>query len=115
MEGEAGVGDGVGWRVELGGLGGVTHHHGQPVVVELGTLNVFTQSLDATGEKKEGQDPCERDLEVSITPLKLPSTPVLCNSLPWSLPTPPTTSSFPKNSSRSVTLSRTTTLYKELG
>lgn len=98
----------------------VTHHDGQPVIVELRILKGFTQTRDSTREEKERQDPYGRNLDVTITPLRTPlklsSTPVLCpcNSLPWSLPTPPTTSSFPKNSSRSVTLSRTTTLYKVL-
>lgn len=61
---------------------GVTHHDGQPVIIEVGALKVFTQPWDATSEKEEGQDPCGRGLEVSITSLKsslqLPSTRALC-------------------------------------
>lgn len=37
---------------------GVTHHDGQPVIVEVGVLKVFPQSLDTTGEKEEGQNTC---------------------------------------------------------
>lgn len=110
----------VGWTVRQSW--GVTHHDGQPVIVEGGVLEVSTQTLDATGEEKEGQDPCGRGVEVSvITPLRsllwLPCAPALClrNSQPWPLPTPPTTSSFPKSSSKSVTLSRTKTLCGKLG
>lgn len=44
------------WRVRQ--RWGVTYHDGQPVIVELGVLKVFTQALDATSEKKEGRDPC---------------------------------------------------------
>lgn len=51
------------------GWEGVTHHDGQPVIVELRILKVFTQSRDAIREKKEGQDPYGRDLDVIITPL----------------------------------------------
>lgn len=68
---------------------GVTHHDGQPVIVEMGALKVSTQSLDATGEKKEGQDPCGIILGVSAAPLRpplqLPSTPTLCPHSSWSL------------------------------
>lgn len=45
--------------------GDVTHHDGQPVIVELRILS-FTQSRDATREKKEGQDPYGRNLDVTI-------------------------------------------------
>lgn len=38
-----------------------THQDGQPVIIELGVLKVFTQPLNATGEKKERQDPYGRD------------------------------------------------------
>lgn len=37
---------------------GVTHHDGQPVIVEVGVLKVFPQPRDTTGEKEEGQDAC---------------------------------------------------------
>lgn len=101
---------------------GITHHDGQPVIVEGGALKICAQPLDATGEKKEGQDPCGRRPEVSVipplrSPVWLPCASALCACIshPWLLPTPPTTSSFPKNSSKSVTLSRTTTLYGKLG
>lgn len=72
------------WFGELRGVrqrvgGGVTHHDRQPVIVEVGALKVFTQPWDSTSKKKEGQDPCGRGLEVSVTPLRsplqLPSTP----------------------------------------
>lgn len=75
-----------GWLGLLGSLGKlgvelqrkVTHHNGQPVVVEVGAFKVFTQPLDATREKKERQDPCGRVPYVSAAPLRssfqLPST-----------------------------------------
>lgn len=120
--GGGGGGGGAGCAGLQGRARESTHHDGQPVIVERGTLKVCTQPLDATGEKKEGQDPCARGLEVSVitplrSPVRLPCAPTLGarNSQSWPLPTPPTTNSFPKNSSKSVTLSRTTTLYGKLG
>lgn len=70
-----------GWTVRQSR--GVTHHDGQPVIVEGGVLKVSTQAPDATGEEKEGQDPCGRGLEVSVvtplgSPLWLPCALALC-------------------------------------
>lgn len=36
----------------------VTHHDGQPIIVEVGVLKLFPQPLDTTGEKEERQDTC---------------------------------------------------------
>lgn len=97
--------------------GEVTHHDGQPIIVEVGVLKVFPQALDTTREKEERQDTCVGKVPrvraaLLQTPLsaRIPGGPRLCKPRWWPLPTPPTTSSFPKKSNRSVTLSRTTTL-----
>lgn len=96
----------------------VTHHDGQPIIVEVGVLKVFPQPLDTTGEKEERQDTCVgKGPTVRTALLQTPLSaripggpPTLQTPMVQPLPTPPTTSSFPKKSSMSVTLSRTTTL-----
>lgn len=54
--------------------GGVTHHDGQPVIVEGASLKVFAQPHEATGEEKEGQDPCGRAASSWEPALHFPST-----------------------------------------
>lgn len=107
----------IGTLCSSGALGGgerrATYHDGQPVVVEVGVLKVFAQPLDAAREEEEGEDTCGTESWGSN--LFLEGPPPHCTPGVPDIPTPPTTSSFPKKSSRSVTLSRTTTLHGSRG